>query len=83
MARPTTKIKCRGCKRTIDAIIVKDYYMPKPFDPKNPDVIEGPKFRKLIIKDHRRSIFRSRHCKFSGKHITQKMGYYYDDAQAG
>lgn len=81
-ARPTTKIKCKACGRTIDAIIVKDYYIPKPFDPVNPDVDQGPKFRKLIIKDHRRSIWKSRHCPNSGRKITQSRGYYYHDQQA-
>ena len=67
----------------VDAIIVKDYYIPKRFDPQNPDVDEGPKFRKLLIKDHRRLFFKSQHCKFSGRQITQKRGYYHHDVQAG
>ena len=82
MGRPTMKIKCRGCKRKVDAIIVKDYYIPKGFDPDG-NVDEGPKFRKLIIKDHRRSFFKSRHCPYSGRKMTKRMGYYYHDAQAG
>ena len=71
MARPTIKIKCRICKRNIDAIIVKDYGLP---DKKNLD--QTNLFRKLLIKDHRRSIWYSKHCSNSGRRFTKRNGTY-------
>lgn len=75
------KIKCRGCKRTVDAIIVKDYGIDKSDDP-DQNVTKTANFRKLIIKDHRKSIWKSRHCGSSGKKITISMGMSVYDVQA-
>jgi len=69
MARPTRRIKCRQCKRTISTIILKSYTM---IDKKDMDYDNH--FQKLLIKDHRRSILSSRHCSASGKIITVQTG---------
>jgi len=66
----------------VDAIIVKDYGIDKSDDPDfNETKIAN--FRKLIIKDHRKSIWKSRHCKNSGRKITISMGMQTWDIQAG
>ena len=56
---------CRSCNRTIDAIIAKEYGLRSE---EYPD--ETNFFQKLIIKDHRKSIWYSKHCPSSGKKIT-------------
>jgi len=72
MANPTMKIRCRGCKRKVDAIIVKEYITKTRLDLLQGDG-DWTKFRKLIIKDHRKSFFKSQHCRFSGRKITKQM----------
>ena len=76
------KVKCRGCRRKVDAIIVKDYGIDKSDDPDQNET-KIANFRKLIIKDHRKSIWKSRHCKSSGQKITIRMGMSVYDIQAG
>jgi|FLOH01.1.fsa_nt_gi hypothetical protein len=70
MSLPIRKITCRTCNRTIDAIIVKGEYGVK--DKKDDNVTHY--FQKLIIMDHRRSIWRSKHCTSSRKKITVHTG---------
>lgn len=53
----------------MDAIIVKTYSLQ---DEKYPD--QTNHFEKLIIKDHRKSFWKSTHCNASGKRITIQIG---------
>ena len=69
MARPTKGILCRRCKRWVDVIIIKYYGI---VNKKDPD--ETLHFQKLLIKDHRKSFWKSRHCSSSGKRITNFIG---------
>lgn len=69
MARPTRKIKCRKCKRKVDAIIAKDYWI---MNKKDPD--EDLHYQQLIVKDHRKSIWKSKHCSNSGSKFRMVVG---------
>ena len=75
MARPTRKIKCRVCKRKVDAIIAKQYGLMNKRDPD-----ETIYYQQVIVKDHRKSFWSSRHCKNSGSKFRMVVGS--DNAQA-
>jgi len=70
MARPVREIKCRKCKRRINAIIVKEYGLIN----KN-DSNETIFYQQVIIKDHRRSFWSSQHCNNSGSKFRMIVGY--------
>lgn len=74
MTRPTRKIKCKKCKRNVDAVIIADFKRTDNSDPSDTGVVN--KYQRLLIKDHRRSIWHSRHCESSGKTFVDLVGSY-------
>lgn len=70
VTKPTRKIKCGKCKRNVSAVILKQYSVMD----KN-DLDYDIHFQVLLIKDHRKSFWTSRHCSNSGRKIRKRVGY--------
>ena len=73
MARPTRKIKCKKCKRKVNAVIIASFERANRSDPSD---YTTDRYQRLLIKDHRRSIWNSRHCVSSGKTFVDWVGNY-------
>jgi len=71
MTKPTRKIICKKCNRTIDAIILKQYTLPN----KNKDSDSDPIFQKLKRKRHKKGLFSRQTCRGSNYIFTVRMGY--------
>ena len=68
MGRPTVKIKCKKCKRRIDAIILKKYWKWKCYPIINTWKLNS--YQKLLIMNHNNLFWNSR-CRTSGKVFTR------------
>jgi len=70
---PTMKITCHGCKKTVEALVLKRYTLDKPDKPVDWSDPIYPIFSKLKITHHKRGWFKPR-CNRSGKTFTRRIG---------